>query len=299
MSFTSLPGRDALLRMPESLKPAAVMMMPIAPGQLRKCLVSLQRNDHWNGQRKLRDALDAVQFQGLVLVVDDQPVNRLVAGELLSQYGLQALTAESGAQAIEMVKLHPFSLILMDLHMPEMDGLETTMRIRSDENSRNVPIVALTADTMPEQRSRCLIAGMNEVLLKPIMPDRLLEVLYRWLPPPLSAQPQIAAGTEWLPRTSRDWTRGRRSDGSMANGRCTLSFCILSASSMPIAPNGCASSLKLAIMQAPLSCFIPCAEQLAISVLSNCSIRQLFWSKPSKSIRTSRMRHCSVCSRTS
>ena len=116
-----------------------------------------------------------------VLLVDDNEVNLMIAGEMLSHAGLQVQTAENGAVALERLQAQPFDLVFMDMQMPVMDGLEATRRIRARNDGPRIPVLAMTANAMAADRDLCLQAGMDEVLTKPIEPDRLLEAVYRWL----------------------------------------------------------------------------------------------------------------------
>jgi len=113
-----------------------------------------------------------------VLVVEDNQVNRLVAERLLRKLGCTVELATNGRQALEKVTAHTFDVILMDVHMPEMDGLEATRLIRSTEHDRRCPIIALTASAMEEDRDRCLSAGMDDFFVKPVQLEdfkRLIE----------------------------------------------------------------------------------------------------------------------------
>jgi PAS domain S-box-containing protein len=115
-----------------------------------------------------------------VLVVDDNEVNLLIAGEMLSHAGAEVHTAEDGAQALQRLQSETFDLVFMDMQMPVMDGLEATRRIRARTDGPRVPIVAMTANALPADRERCLQAGMDDVITKPIDPDRLVAVVRRW-----------------------------------------------------------------------------------------------------------------------
>ena len=117
-----------------------------------------------------------------VLVAEDNPVNQRLIERLLQRDGHVVQMAENGRLCCELFDGGEFDLVLMDMQMPEMSGIEATLRIRAGETgtSRHVPIVALTANTTPEDRDACLEAGMDEVLPKPVSVPRLREVLARY-----------------------------------------------------------------------------------------------------------------------
>ncbi len=120
-----------------------------------------------------------------ILLTDDQLTNRQVALGMLSQLGLRADTATDGQEAIAALKTQTYDLVLMDVQMPILDGLEATRRIRAGETGAinpEVVIVAMTAHAMAGDREQCLAVGMNDYLAKPIDPAALGAVLHRWLP---------------------------------------------------------------------------------------------------------------------
>ncbi len=118
----------------------------------------------------------------LVLVAEDNEVNQLVATRMLNQRGLRTEVAGTGAEAVRMSEQREYAAIFMDCQMPELDGFGATARIRERENGRHVPIIAMTANSMPGDRERCLVAGMNDYIAKPIAPTQLDAVLRRWIP---------------------------------------------------------------------------------------------------------------------
>ncbi len=128
---------------------------------------------------------DIPDLRGMrVLLVEDNDMNRQVALELMKAAGIAVAMANNGAQAVkilsESVGPSPFDIVLMDLQMPEMDGYTATRRLRADPRFENLPIVAMTAHAMIEERKRCLDAGMNDHLAKPIDPTTMFATLKRW-----------------------------------------------------------------------------------------------------------------------
>ena len=118
-----------------------------------------------------------------VLLVDDNDLNRQVATALLHEAGLVVDTAENGQIAVDRVRTHAYDLVLMDMQMPVMDGIDATIEIREQPAHARLPIIAMTANALDEDRERCLAAGMNDHLAKPIEPEVLWTKLSRWLRP--------------------------------------------------------------------------------------------------------------------
>jgi CheY-like chemotaxis protein/HPt (histidine-containing phosphotransfer) domain-containing protein len=138
------------------------------------------------------------QFSGnnaRILLAEDNITNQQVALGILKKFGLQASGVFNGIEALQMVKTEAFNLVLMDVQMPEMDGLEATRRIRRLPSFvREIPIIAMTAHAMQGDREKCLQAGMNDYISKPVTPQGLSEVLAKWLP-------SIEAGAMHEPET--------------------------------------------------------------------------------------------------
>jgi CheY-like chemotaxis protein len=159
-------------------------------GQLRDCLDALGADPEAAArqpaaseglERQLADLL-ALDHAPRVLVAEDNAVNRKLARRLLEKLGCDVTLVENGREAVEQVRESgPFDVVFMDVQMPELDGFEATREIRSSDGAEaSVPIVAMTANAMEGDRERCLEAGMDDYVSKPIDPKRLADALGRW-----------------------------------------------------------------------------------------------------------------------
>ena len=155
-------------------------------------------------EKQPRWRLDGVR----VLLVEDNQVNQEVANGLLKRKGAQVTTAASGQAALEQLASEPFDVVLMDMHMPDMDGLETTRRIRAMPEGVDMPIIAVTALALAEFRQQCLDIGMNDFVTKPFDPELLSAAIARALNMEPEAQPQESHATRSADNAQTDRQNG-------------------------------------------------------------------------------------------
>ena len=182
-----------------------LLTKPFQPGELFNTIIRLFITPQGNPlpatpvDHEIRQSPTFLPHQ-TVLLVEDNAINQELATALLQQLGLQVTVASDGQDCLDQLAAAPtptaFAVILMDLHMPIMDGLTATRTIRQQTCYATLPIIAMTANALQGDRERCLAAGMNDYLSKPIDPDKLYQVLARYL----QLGPAQAPGNPSVPR---------------------------------------------------------------------------------------------------
>jgi two-component system sensor histidine kinase/response regulator len=181
-------GREEVFHEAQTAGVEGFLVKPVSASLLFDTAIRvLTPEAHTRGSEKVSVAAAAGDTAGwrpgtCVLVVEDNEINQQVALELLSGAGIAAHVAENGERAVHQVQQASYDLVLMDLQMPVMDGLEATRRIRAIPGYERLPILAMTANAMAGDRERSIEAGMNDHVTKPIDPDQLFDALRRWLP---------------------------------------------------------------------------------------------------------------------
>ncbi|CRI58331.1 response regulator [Pseudomonas sp. CCOS 191] len=170
-----LPAEQA-----EQLQPLQQLARPLARNALYQ---TLRRTLQGEPNAPLPHEVPASrELRARILLVEDNPVNQLVAKGMLGKLGCQVQVAAHGQEALDYLERDSFDLVLMDCNMPVMDGYEASRRIRQSSRWPELPIVALTANAMPEERERCRAAGMNGYLAKPFRREELLALIEHWVP---------------------------------------------------------------------------------------------------------------------
>jgi PAS domain S-box-containing protein len=200
-------GREDVRTQAEEIGIDSYLLKPVTQSLLYDTLVDLfgfgEREDRGSAER--RDESTVHDATGIrVLLVEDNEINQQIATELLETAGAIVTVANHGGEAVKILtdgdQPPVFDVVLMDLQMPEMDGFMATKLLRGDPRLQRLPIIAMTAHALVQERQRCLDAGMNDHVSKPIDPDNLFSTLMRWANPvpkqAVEPQPSVASITE-------------------------------------------------------------------------------------------------------
>ncbi|CAA7616112.1 Sensor protein barA [Magnetospirillum sp. LM-5] len=195
-------GREEVLKGAQAADIGEVLIKPVNQAALFDSIMRVYASDDRRGET-IDNAEPAGQnleaLRGTkVLLVEDNDLNQEVASEILRDAGLEVDIADNGQIAVDMVKAGSYDLILMDMQMPVMDGVTATREIRK-LGQTHLPIIAMTANAMQVDKDRCLDAGMNDHIAKPIDPDSMFATLLKWRGPAIAAKPaatDVEAGGE-------------------------------------------------------------------------------------------------------
>ncbi|SEJ00871.1 ATP-binding protein [Pseudomonas sp. NFR16] len=164
-----------------ALAPLQQQARPLSRSVLHQSLARTLRMEGQTRVDRPRDGLPS-PFRARILLVEDNPVNQLVAKGMLGKLGCEVVVSGNGAEALQQLEHGSFELVLMDCNMPVMDGYEATRLIRQSGKWPDLPIIALTANAMPEEREHCKNIGMNDYLAKPFHREELSHLLDQWIP---------------------------------------------------------------------------------------------------------------------
>ncbi|WP_165452581.1 response regulator [Paenibacillus thalictri] len=185
ISLTTVFGHEEMVKLPSDLRAEAVLVKPISRLSLFQAFQAMVHPLEWS--EAVEDASSEIaaghemELKGSILVAEDNEINAIVISQLLQRLGYAVTVAENGHEALDWMHRSAWQFVFMDLHMPGMDGYETTRKIRENNRFNHIPVIALTADAMKEAREKCLKVGMNDILTKPVDEERLTEILDKWM----------------------------------------------------------------------------------------------------------------------
>jgi len=196
-------GREEVLKEAEGVGISHVLIKPLSPSMLFDTAMAALGMEHFErhevvpepGQDESARRLAAIRG-ARILLVEDNDINQMVASEILRDAGFVVDIADNGQVALDRVAQSAYELVLMDMHMPVMDGIAATEAIRRDPRWGSLPIVAMTANAMQQDRDRCRAAGMDDFLMKPINPEQLWDMLLKWIRRPAHEPAALPADPE-------------------------------------------------------------------------------------------------------
>ncbi len=209
---TTQSERVQAQRLPMVSEPHSVLVKPVLASRLlealrvkegAEALVDAARAQDWHSHSNRLRVLAAPLHGARILLAEDNELNQIVAHEFLRRCGMQVTIVDDGVKAVAAVRelgAVGFDAVLMDMHMPVMDGLEATRRIKALPQAADLPIIGMTAAVLPEDRIRCKEAGMVDHIAKPVIPETVIEILLKWV----SKQSVKSIQTPVSPQASSD-----------------------------------------------------------------------------------------------
>ncbi|MGG1517914.1 ATP-binding protein [Paenibacillus oryzisoli] len=185
IAYTTLEGRERLLEEPAERQADAVLLEPAGRWMLHRTLaalaaVPLREERPFVEREPAMTEKPAAVSKGSVLVAEDNDINQLVISKLLESLGYDVVIACNGEEVLALAETQAWRMILMDIHMPVMDGYEATQKLRQRKAMNRVPIVALTANVLMQDRLQLLKLGINDVLTKPVTAEQVAAMLDKW-----------------------------------------------------------------------------------------------------------------------
>ena len=175
-------GRDAVEQKINQLPIDGFLIKPLTPSLLFDAMIQAHSSKYKTPvPPSIAQSMGIKELRGNILLAEDNLINQQVAKEILEQMGLKVWICENGVKVLEMLKTKTPDLILMDIQMPEMDGYETTLHIKKNPKTKNIPVIAMTANAMTEDRERSLEVGMQAHINKPVDPVKLFKELSQYL----------------------------------------------------------------------------------------------------------------------
>ena len=200
-------GREEVLKQAQNVGIEDVLIKPVNAGLLFDTAMRVlgaevqEHRSAGDAPSQLVEKLAMIKG-ARILLVEDNELNQEVAGEILADAGFIVEIADNGQIAVDKVSSNAYDIVLMDMQMPVMDGVTATVEIRKNEQFKQLPIVAMTANAMQQDKDRCTAAGMVDFVTKPIQPDELWAALLRWIKP-RHAMPEKAEAVPPAPTLSR------------------------------------------------------------------------------------------------
>ena len=194
-------GREDVLHQVETLGLDGILIKPANPSLLFDSIMQIcGQNSAVKTNKTEKSSGDKESLKKIagarLLLVEDNKINQQVAGEILKNAGFWVDLAENGQEAVDKVETTSFDGVLMDLQMPVLDGYSASKQIRNNPKNKALPIIAMTAHAMNDDREKCLQAGMNGHVAKPIDPTKLFATLVKWIKPGVHMAPQVPIPTE-------------------------------------------------------------------------------------------------------